>query len=175
MGMGMTDQLPTYHVIADPSESIREEDAHEAWFLATIPFLKGLASTYQGYTTDQRYAEYLFEQTGIGTTRASGSWSGQVLGRALGMCADRGWPALPSLVVDRDTGMCSAGLDGWHRSAGAEPADATGQEELAARLRVHCYRRYALDVPEDVVKFHTPLHLGWLTRQRRTAGKFLTY
>lgn len=167
----MTKKQSPFYRVGNPSERVPEEVAYEAYLMVTIPFLIEVASTYQGYVTYKQYAEYLFRMTGITTDWKYHSWPGWVLGMALDVCKRVGWPALTATVVNQDTGLCGSGFGKWHAEAGVPTDGEVDQEELAARLRVQCYRRYAPDVPEDVEKFHTPIYYEDQARQRRRAER----
>jgi hypothetical protein len=161
----MTNKPPTYHLVSDPTVGVSREEAYQAWFEAAIPYLKGLAASYMGYTTYAMFVRYLFEQTGIRTNRPLQKWPGEILGMVLDECARRGWPALSSMVVDQKYGICGTGFGAYYVGIMDEPTNDEEREELAAHLRVNCYRKYALDVPADAVKFHTPIRHAWLAKQ----------
>ncbi|MFI7744361.1 hypothetical protein [Kocuria rhizosphaericola] len=86
---------------------------------------------------------------------------------ALNIFKQEGKPALTAAVVNQETGLCGSGLGKWRAEAGLPTHGEVDQDELAARRRVQCYRRYAPKVPEDAVKFHTPIYFEDQERRRR--------
>lgn len=154
---------------SDPQKNVPIEKALEVWAAAAPGILIGYGSTIGGYATYTRFANDLFEVTGLRTDRPLQKWPGQVLGMVLNYCQENNLPALSSLVVNSMTGMCGVGFGYWHRKVGMEPIGEEAREELAAILRTEVYQHYA-GAPEDMEPFHTPIYLEWHERGQWNEG-----
>jgi hypothetical protein len=165
----MANNGPTYWHISEPDVDIGRHEAYRTWADASIPFLKALASGRHNYITYGAWADYVQVRTEVYTSRSQlSSWPGEVLGQVLDLCYPRGMPALSSLVVNQETGMCGTGFGKYHEGSGIDPNNLPAMEAFAAKLRTKCFVHYARPDPLPMKyrkPFHTPIHLDWREKQ----------
>ncbi|HLV56161.1 MAG TPA: hypothetical protein VKY71_11370 [Actinotalea caeni] len=104
-----------------------------AWAQAAGEILTEVAGHYLDVITYADLAEQVQARTGLRTRSPYRSWIGPVLARVVAQCRAAGLPPLTSLVS--------------HRADGGTDLD---EGTVAARLA--CYRRYAEDVPLEVIE-----------------------
>lgn len=107
-------------------------EARAPWAEAAVEVLTAVASHYHAVITYDALAEQIQSRTGLRTRSQPRNWIGSVLGQVVASCRSAGLPPLTSLVAHRPDG----GLD---------------LDESTISARLACYRRYADDVPADVI------------------------
>lgn len=110
---------------------VEVNEGRDPWATAAAEVLTDIASSYGSTVTYAELAEEVQRRTGLRTRTHSRNWIGTVLAVVVTRGRAEGLPALTSLVS--------------HRPDGGEPDAGT------ARARLACYRRFADDVPAEVV------------------------
>lgn len=103
-----------------------------AWAEVAIDVLTDVATHYEGLITQAELAEQVQTLSGLRTRSPYRAWIGSVLGQVVISCRRVGLPPLTSLVVQRP---------------GGDPETDLG----TLRARLTCYRRFAADVPAEVI------------------------
>lgn len=121
-------------------------EAIPLWSAAALEALRDVAHHYNGVLTYAELGQQVQARTGISTRSLLMNWIGQVLEDVAIECRRRGELLLTSLCVHQD-GMVGAGYAGAvGRHGGGIPSD---PELHAAEERLRCYRKYAVDLPQD--------------------------
>ncbi|TDE99118.1 hypothetical protein EXU48_02775 [Occultella glacieicola] len=107
-------------------------EASSAWADAAREVLVEVAGHYPGLITYADLAEQVQVRTGLRTRSPFRSWIGGVLATVVARVRADGLPPLTSLVVNRTDGEAQT-------------------EEAVAHARLTCYRRYADDIPAEVI------------------------
>ncbi|PBB07189.1 hypothetical protein CKW39_14700 [Kocuria sp. WRN011] len=143
------------------------------WAEATVPKLEDVASRCGDYISYGELAEYLFEQTNVRTDQRLDYWIRHVLGMVLDYCDTKRLPALPTLVVQKKTGMVGPGFSAWLPRIGL-PATQEPKvlEWVAAQERLKCYRHFGADVPPEARPTPTREYAALLYRDERSASKW---
>lgn len=103
-----------------------------AWAEEAVAVLTEVAGHYLGIITYAELAEEVQSRTRLRTRAPFRNWIGGVLATVVSRCHAQGLPPLTSLVVH------GRGKD-------------TGTEESTVAARLACYRRFADDVPAEVL------------------------
>lgn len=156
----------------EPRRKGRSELPHQQklhiWADAAIPILEEVASKYDGYIIYGDLAKCVVRKTKRSTTMEDRFWIGNVLGKVLQRCRKRGLPALPSLVVQADTGMVGMGFNYWLELTGQpQQEDQHALDAFAAEERFKCYQKHAVKMPADAKAGFTPLYWDKQSRTRR--------
>lgn len=106
--------------------------ASREWTLAAVDILTEVAGHYGQTITYADLAARIQDRSGVLSRSLTRSWVGGVLGQVVNQCQASGLPPLTSLVA--------------HRADGGTDID---ESTIAARLA--CYRRFADDVPAQVI------------------------
>ena len=119
----------------------------EAWGAAAYEALLEAAHHYGETVTYADLAALVQERTGLATRAEPRHWIGQVLSQVSRRCAEKNLPPQTSLAVVRaDAGARTLG-------PGSEVGEILARREQAAAVaRLRCYRRFAPDIPDDVVR-----------------------
>jgi hypothetical protein len=129
----------------------------DRWADAAVAVLQEVARTYGGHITYKALVERVFSDTGVSTGMVLNNLSSMLLEKVIGVCRERGLPALSSLVVRAADGTVGSGFDAALQAAGREiPGTPLERERAAAAERLECYRAYCPDVPADAVPLLTP-------------------
>lgn len=119
-------------------------DAMAAWVPIAHEVLVQTAGNYNRTTTYKELTDVVQERSGIRTKMLIGNWSGKLLEQVAVRAVEAGEPPLTSLCVHQDGTIG----EGYARAPKSVPSDPdTNVEDLAARHRLLCYRRYADDLP----------------------------
>ncbi|HIZ36558.1 MAG TPA: hypothetical protein H9815_12335 [Candidatus Ruania gallistercoris] len=107
-------------------------EGSRAWAEEAVAVLTEVASHYQGVITYAELAEEVQTRTRLRTGSPLRNWIGGVLATVVARCHAEGLPPLTSLVVH------GRGKEG-------------GTEDSTAAARFTCYRRFADDIPAEVL------------------------
>lgn len=107
-------------------------EGSQAWAEAAVEVLTEVAGHYLGIITYAELAEEVQVRTRLRTRAPFRNWIGGVLATVVSRCHAQGLPPLTSLVVH------GRGKDG-------------GTEEGTVQARFTCYRRFAQDIPAEIL------------------------
>ncbi|WP_216695545.1 HNH endonuclease [Dietzia psychralcaliphila] len=126
--------------------SVAHDEALDAWALAAYHQLHDVARTYNRVITYRELRDVVHTSTGITTNMLLQNWIGTVLEKAAERAVDASEPPLTSLCVRADGTIG----DGYTRAPKVENASVASDIEVrAAEDRLLCYRKFAVDLPED--------------------------
>lgn len=126
-------------------EPLKWPQAVAVWSTAATPVLVKVAERYNGRITYTELADAVQAQTGVRTKMLLSNWIGQVLEAVALDCRANQTVLLTALCVHQD-GTVGEGYAKAASYFGVKPAD---PEMHAAQVRLDCYRRYAVDMPDD--------------------------
>lgn len=136
----MTVDEPTEPTYVSPAA------AREQWAAAAFDLLFEAAHHYGATITHANLAAQVQERTGLATRADPKHWIGPVLSVVMRRCAEENLPPLTSLAVAREEAAPRAG------SIITEAGEILAKrEQTSALARLRCYRRFAPDIPDDVV------------------------
>jgi hypothetical protein len=122
--------------------------ALDAWVPIAHGALMETASRYNRLTTYLELTERVQHVSGIRTKMLIGNWSGKLLERVAQLAANSGEVPLTSLCVHQDGTIGQGYLRAPRTTPLGSDAD-VDVDALAARDRLLCYRKYAVDLPAD--------------------------
>lgn len=151
----------------NPDEHLKMDKAIPIWFPAAVPILVKYSCELYRCATYGQFAEDVYAATTLRADVTMLTWPRKVLGMVQNYCEEYDLPQFASLVVNGEDGMCGKGFRDFYEARGEKFADEFEQEQFAAVKRVECYRRFAVNVPENLEKFHTPIHEEYLDKLQR--------
>jgi hypothetical protein len=128
-------------------QTISMKDALDTWEPFAIAKLMETAKQYNATVTYGQVRDHVWTATGIRHDGLLSNWVGQLLNRVIKHCNEQGIPHLSSLVVKED-GTVGEGF----RAALSDPEQARTLEDLddlAAEMRLECYRHFGAELPPD--------------------------
>lgn len=143
--MAIESHAPGTYRVADNTR-VDFASAVAAWTPIAYEELKRTAGRYHGVTTYLELSERVQDVSGVRTRMLLTNWIGKLLEAVAAQAAADGEPPLTSLCVRQD-GTIGPGYERAPKSVDDEPGEDI--EFYAARHRLLCYRKYAVDLPSD--------------------------
>lgn len=145
LAMSPPQKPPGTYRVADESRMSFSE-AMAAWIPLAYDELLATARRYHAVVTYLELGEHVQDRSGIRTRVLLTNWIGKLLEEVALRAKHEGLPPLTSLCVRQD-GTIGPGYARAPKATEGEPGEDI--ESYAAEHRLLCYRRNALDIPED--------------------------